>query len=191
MTRDKILDAALQCFARGGYSDTSMKHIAREVGIAAPSIYAHFTNKESLYAAAYDRSMHEHEQFFRDRLGNTEKLSPTQQLESILTSIPDFYRSHPDHFGFHLATANWPQFKSLGLQTAFDWLEDQLRAATEHAYLQGVEEGTFREVPAEHFFSFFVCLLDGLYLEMAYYEEPEYSARLQQVWSSMLSFIQH
>ncbi|MGO1434207.1 MAG: TetR/AcrR family transcriptional regulator [Canibacter sp.] len=190
MTRDRILDAALQCFSRAGYSDTSMKDIAREVGIAAPSIYAHFKNKEALYSATFERSMHEHEQFFRDRLGNTAQLSPTQQLESILTSVPDFYRANPDHFGFHLATANSPQFKILGLQTTFDWLEDRLREAVEKAYLDGVARKDFRVIPAEHFFSFFVCLLDGLYLEMVYYEEPRYSVRLQQVWSSMLSFIQ-
>jgi len=43
MTRSRILEAALRRFARGDYADTSLKDIAGDVGIKAPSIYAHVT----------------------------------------------------------------------------------------------------------------------------------------------------
>lgn len=41
-TRERILNAALICFAERGYAATGMREIARQVGIRAPSLYNHF-----------------------------------------------------------------------------------------------------------------------------------------------------
>ncbi|MDY3007381.1 TetR/AcrR family transcriptional regulator, partial [Anaerococcus porci] len=48
-TRELILDKALFLFSKFGYSDVSMKDIANEVGIKAPSIYKHFKSKEEIF----------------------------------------------------------------------------------------------------------------------------------------------
>ncbi|MSS77820.1 TetR/AcrR family transcriptional regulator [Anaerococcus sp. WCA-380-WT-2B] len=48
-TREIILDKALFLFSKFGYSDVSMKDIANEVGIKAPSIYKHFKSKEEIF----------------------------------------------------------------------------------------------------------------------------------------------
>ncbi|MBI0396404.1 TetR/AcrR family transcriptional regulator [Acinetobacter bereziniae] len=49
MTAIKIQKAALERFAKQGFSATSMNEIAMDVGIKKPSIYAHFKNKDDLY----------------------------------------------------------------------------------------------------------------------------------------------
>ncbi|ATZ63253.1 TetR/AcrR family transcriptional regulator [Acinetobacter bereziniae] len=49
MTAIKIQKAALERFAKQGFSATSMNEIATDVGIKKPSIYAHFKNKDDLY----------------------------------------------------------------------------------------------------------------------------------------------
>jgi AcrR family transcriptional regulator len=56
-TAEEILDAAESCFARRGYAGTSLRDVADIVGIRIPSLYNHFPNKESLYAAVLDRGM--------------------------------------------------------------------------------------------------------------------------------------
>ncbi len=47
-TRREILDAALDLFAVGGYFGTSMRQIARAVGVRESALYHHFQSKESI-----------------------------------------------------------------------------------------------------------------------------------------------
>ena len=53
-TLGRILDASEELFAEHGYEGTTLRLIAQKVGIKEPSIYAHFTNKEAVYAAVID-----------------------------------------------------------------------------------------------------------------------------------------
>lgn len=55
-TLARILDAAEERFADEGFRGTSLRDIARDVGIRAPSLYNHFANKEALYAAVLERA---------------------------------------------------------------------------------------------------------------------------------------
>jgi AcrR family transcriptional regulator len=50
-TRQAILDAALDLFARQGYAGTSIRQIARAVGISEAGLYAHFASKRGVYDA--------------------------------------------------------------------------------------------------------------------------------------------
>ncbi|WP_078652866.1 TetR/AcrR family transcriptional regulator [Streptomyces sp. NRRL F-525] len=52
--RDDIAAAAMRCFARDGFSSTSMADIIREAGSSAGSVYSNFENKSELvrYAAS-------------------------------------------------------------------------------------------------------------------------------------------
>lgn len=51
-TRAALLDAALLLFSRHGYAGTSIRAIAREVGLSESVLYAHFDSKRAIYEAA-------------------------------------------------------------------------------------------------------------------------------------------
>src|SRR5437773_11544640 len=51
----QILDAALVCFAKRGFHQTSMHDISAEAGISVGLIYRYFHNKEAVIAAMADR----------------------------------------------------------------------------------------------------------------------------------------
>jgi AcrR family transcriptional regulator len=55
-TRERLLDASLELFARHGYAATSVRMIAAEVGIRDSAIYAHFPSKQAIYAALFDEA---------------------------------------------------------------------------------------------------------------------------------------
>lgn len=48
-TRERILEAALDLFARQGFAGTSMRQIAQQVGMRASSLYNHFPGKEAIF----------------------------------------------------------------------------------------------------------------------------------------------
>jgi AcrR family transcriptional regulator len=47
-TRDKILKAAQNLFARNGYDGTTTKELAEKAGIAEGTLFRHFTNKKAI-----------------------------------------------------------------------------------------------------------------------------------------------
>src|SRR5689334_11486362 len=50
--RDEIVDGALHLVDAGGPEAVTLRAVAREVGISAPSIYDHFADREAILAAA-------------------------------------------------------------------------------------------------------------------------------------------
>jgi AcrR family transcriptional regulator len=54
-TRQALLDAAVERFARDGYRATSVAEIARDVGLSGTAAYAYFPNKQALFVAAVDQ----------------------------------------------------------------------------------------------------------------------------------------
>lgn len=56
-TRSRILDGALQAFARNGYEGASVRAIAKEAGVALGLLYSHFAGKEEVLRAIFERSM--------------------------------------------------------------------------------------------------------------------------------------
>lgn len=52
--RNTILQAALDCFLKHGYSKTSLDDIAKTARLSRPLIYLVFKNKEDIFRATYD-----------------------------------------------------------------------------------------------------------------------------------------
>jgi AcrR family transcriptional regulator len=55
LTRDTLLDAAALVFARRGFHGASLDEIAETAGFTRGAIYKHFTDKEDLLFAVWDR----------------------------------------------------------------------------------------------------------------------------------------
>lgn len=53
--RETVLDAAIRVFGRTSYRAAGTAEIAREAGIAEPTIYRYFDSKHDLYLAALER----------------------------------------------------------------------------------------------------------------------------------------
>lgn len=65
-TRQAILDAALQLFAEKGYFGTSLRDVARAVGVRESALYNYFAGKDALFEALL--AAHQH--------GKIERLAP-------------------------------------------------------------------------------------------------------------------
>lgn len=81
--RVQILDAAIACFVKHGFHETSMHDISTEAGISVGLIYRYFANKEAVIAAMADR----HKKHIQD-LVEQARQAPTllEALEVLFTA---------------------------------------------------------------------------------------------------------
>src|SRR6476620_8695432 len=81
--RAQILEAAIICFARSGFHQTSMHDISAEAGISVGLIYRYFANKEAVISAMAER----HKNEIQDLLQRArEAQSLFESLEIIFTA---------------------------------------------------------------------------------------------------------
>lgn len=55
-TRERLLDAALKRFSRDGWGGTSIRDLARDVGVREGSVYKHFRSKQEIFDALVQRA---------------------------------------------------------------------------------------------------------------------------------------
>jgi TetR/AcrR family transcriptional regulator, repressor for uid operon len=82
--RSQILEAALVCFGKRGFHQTSMHDISAEAGISVGLIYRYFENKEAVISAMADR--HEKE--------IVEVLERARQAPTLLESLEILFTAH-------------------------------------------------------------------------------------------------
>jgi AcrR family transcriptional regulator len=82
--RSQILEAALVCFAKRGFHQTSMHDISGEAGISVGLIYRYFENKEAVISAMAARHKEEIQQM----------LERARQAPCLLESLEILFTAH-------------------------------------------------------------------------------------------------
>ncbi|HWE60224.1 MAG TPA: TetR/AcrR family transcriptional regulator, partial [Chloroflexota bacterium] len=91
--RAKILDAAWTVFAQKGRAAT-MADVAAAAGVSYGLAYRHFANKEALFHALLEESLHASAAafaHFQERPG-----TPGEHLTALITALVESRRSHPE-----------------------------------------------------------------------------------------------
>jgi AcrR family transcriptional regulator len=85
-TEQRILEAAVQLFARQGFSGTSTREIARLADVNETSVFRHFPHKQDLFWAALQSRL----QHVRPRRELEEGLSQVANPERVIPLIVEF-----------------------------------------------------------------------------------------------------
>ena len=93
--RQQIVSLAAGLFDQGGYSNTTMDDIAREVGVAKPTLYHYFPSKDDILHAI-------HEEFIDLLISRHEAragtgLRPEQLLLEAMADILELMETHRGH----------------------------------------------------------------------------------------------
>jgi len=110
-TRGRILQAAIGCFAQGGFEATSMAQIASAAGVKKALIQYHFTTKDQLWRDAASRLWSQR----NGRLGLFMAQRASGDLSAALrpafTALVEFTREQPEWlwFMFHEAQVDSPR----------------------------------------------------------------------------------
>src|SRR5882724_3385813 len=94
-TRERVIEAAQEIFARDGFDGAKMQEIADRVGIQRPSLFYHFKNKEALFVAAHEQVFARIAPIFRDSLSPDG--DPFVQLDRVSRAVLKVMREEP-HF---------------------------------------------------------------------------------------------
>jgi len=94
--REKILDAALEVFARDGVEGVTMRALADAIEYSPPVIYAHFRDKEAIIRELCYRQLRALAKTF----ATFADLDPIERLRAIGYVYADFAIQHPSHFRF-------------------------------------------------------------------------------------------
>ncbi|MCK5199647.1 MAG: TetR/AcrR family transcriptional regulator [Spirochaetales bacterium] len=95
-TKERIFEAAVELFSKQGYHGTSIRELAKAVGIKESSLYNHYSGKSSIFDAILDYQM----SGFKTAIAylnekEESSLSITDPIEFWLTGTMDFIRALP------------------------------------------------------------------------------------------------
>jgi TetR/AcrR family transcriptional regulator len=146
-TRDRVLQVAQTLFAERGYRGTSLRDIARRIGIKAPSLLHHFPSKQQLYIAVLDRMFQSIENAANAIVWSREDRQ--EQMRQAITDAIDFMVARPDFV--RLMWMEMADESGVGRQVLKRRLPPLFSTAVNFIF-RGQREGQFRaEVEPNHF----------------------------------------
>ncbi len=181
-TRGRILDAALDVFARKGYHEASVDEIVDQSHTSKGSIYFHFPNKQRLFLALVDKFADVLERHVKESIAHEQAgmRRVRAALEAVLNTFSK-YRS----------LAKILLVQAVGLGSAFEEkrLEVHQRFALliQHYLDQAVEVGDIAPVDTELVAYAWMGAINELVIRWVYTGEP----KPDRIFSTLLPILLH
>ncbi|QCB96291.1 TetR/AcrR family transcriptional regulator [Arthrobacter sp. PAMC25564] len=166
VSRQKILEAALDIAAERGYDGTSVAAVTERTGLPASSIYWHFKNKDELLAEALDFSYRRWREVGPPWLDELEPLPLASQVQNRFRQAAAAYVAQPEFWRLGLMLALEQRIKEPAARTRYIQVRRESQAALTDWWGR-VLASTFGPVdPAvpETLARFHLAALDGLFV---------------------------
>ncbi|MFF3102341.1 TetR/AcrR family transcriptional regulator [Viridibacillus arvi] len=184
MTKNKIKEIACKQLAEKGYERATLASIATEVGIKTPSIYAFYKGKEDLFMAVYNDLLDDQFQFIKLSMANLENATVKQLLYQMIKDVSDYHLSKPEKTAAYMRLAFFlPHELNDDIKKTFNEKEEFYYEILLGIFTRGIEQGEIKRQPVEDLIASFLCLMDGIFLELYYYEEDKFKRRFEQTWN--------
>lgn len=157
--RAQIIEAALACFTRKGYTNTTMNDIVAESGLSKGAIYWYFKSKDGLFEAALTSVFEAVAEKSLSALMACE--SATERLRVGAQTLVDLCRDLEGYFG--LIVEFWAQSEHRDKVIGF-WAEmlTQYQQMIAAVFEEGVRTGEFKPVDAGALTWMIMAAYDGL-----------------------------
>lgn len=97
VTRERLLDAAVEAFCEHGFENTSLREIAQTVGVNHALIKYYFIDKETLWREATTQIMLRQRQFLAEELMRNLPASEREHMRLVLSAFVRFWASRRHH----------------------------------------------------------------------------------------------
>lgn len=178
----ELLAAARACFARDGYSGTTIDKIAAEAGLSKGSVYRFFKTKDDILLALLDA----YEADFSARLKRV-----VSTAESALEGIRLFLV-----FLFDMSAEQsdmgkvWIEFIHQDVsRNRFTELRETAKHALEGIVELGVKKGELKVVPADAIIDLVITIHEGVMVQAIVDEGFDAISRFERLWPLLASGI--
>src|SRR3990172_835325 len=160
-TREDIIVACLELFARRGFHNTSISDIANSAGITKGAIYWHFQNKEALFAAILDKMKHNWQRIVLQHVDEVD--DPREKIDQLFENFYLLLVQDPDTSIFLQRVSLEPDGKySELLSEAFERTADFIATIFE----RGKEQLLFKQDLDEKLIAYtIICSLVGAHAQ--------------------------
>lgn len=94
--RDELVDAASRLLEAGGRdAELTLRGVAREAGVSAPSVYAHFADLDALAVAVIQRHLADLSVVLGRSLSRSAARPPRSRLRSLARAYAEWGLAHP------------------------------------------------------------------------------------------------
>lgn len=164
LTREKLLQAAMDIFIAKGYHAASVDDVARQAGVSKGLLYHYFSGKEGLLEAMVNNRIQEVVEVMEEAEA---KETPSGQLRHIVEASLDKVRRKPEVFRFYLHLQTQPESDHVLAGYAAKLVEEnarQFKIQCEMFKKLGISDPIMRSI---HFSS----TLQGIMLMMTTYQK--------------------
>ncbi|TCP31339.1 TetR family transcriptional regulator [Scopulibacillus darangshiensis] len=184
MTKNKIKEVACKQLAESGYERATLSSIAKEVGIKTPSIYAFYKNKEDLFMAVYKDLLEDYYFYITNSVQNITDGTVKEKLYQIIKELCHYHLSQPEKTASYTKLAFvLPPTLNDDVRETFSEMEVVLSELLRDIFSKGIEQEVLKNQPVDDLIASFLCLMDGIFLELIYYQEAKFKRRVEQTWS--------
>ena len=182
MTANRIIEIALDHFAENGYEGASLAHIAEQVGIKTPSIYAHFKSKDDLFLRVIEQTIHDELKLLREFCERNRDNTVQHQLFELIAQYKDRY-DNDNSVKFLLRMMFFPpvSLQALVMEHINAYL-DKMEQMLVTVFERGMERAEVAQLDVGTVTASFMCLLDGVLVEMLLGGLVRFKKRLDASW---------
>lgn len=159
--KTQILSAAMTCFSRKGYHQTTMDDIVEKAGLSKGGVYWHFGSKKELFLSLVDSLIGGTEEMMlasmAAKTSAREKLRAMHEASRAMATADEFKEMMP------LFLDVWAQnVQDCEVNELAHSMYDRFRAPLVEVIEEGVASGEFKPVDANALASILFALYDGL-----------------------------
>jgi AcrR family transcriptional regulator len=180
-TKDKIISAGKEFFAKLGYEETTMSMIAKHVGVKKPSLYAHYDSKEDIFKAVLDQEFTEYTSSVRDTLSDHNK-SVLKTLYDLLLRLSLFDDQNSSDFYYRYSRYQPTGLRDMIIQK-YEETEIMMVRLFDELINRGKAQGEIDQtLTNQQIYDTYFLLVDGLSTTPIMYKEEYKHVGIQHIW---------
>ena len=155
-TDEQIMQATYRALCEHGYAGLTMQAIASEYGKTAAAIHYHYETKEELLAAFLEYLLDR----FVDRIHEVDTVDPEERLELLLDRFLSEESSDQNFLTAMIELRAQAPYND-AVQAQFQHNDEYVRYMLRTVIRDGIDQGVFSEVDAEHVAQSCMTIVDG------------------------------